>query len=101
MVSRKFPSGAILLHGQSMACSEMPSEHLTPQTAFQANDIIAMHRSPDRDGSCPLTPGFGCGFSEPRERPIDGRDQFSELVGPDLVSSNIRGDDVSRQFSIE
>jgi hypothetical protein len=101
MVSGEFPPRAILLHGGFMAGSEMPSEHLAAPAAFQANDIIALNRSPDGDGRCPLTRGFDTGFPEPRERLMDGRDQFSELCGADLVSSNICGDDVGREFSIE
>jgi hypothetical protein len=100
MVSGEFPARPIVLHAQSMSGREMASKHLAAPAAFEANNIITMNRSPDRHGGCPLTFGFGCGFSEPGERPMDGRDQLPELVGPDLVSPNICGDNVGREFSV-
>jgi hypothetical protein len=66
----------------------MPFEHLPAPAAFEANDIIAVNRSPDRHGWGPLSLGFGCRDSEPDERLMDGRDQRPELIGPDLVSGN-------------
>ena len=71
MLTGEVPLCAILLHGQFMAGNEMPSEHLATPAAFQANDIIPMNRSPDRDGRCPLSLGFGCRFSEADERPME------------------------------
>src|SRR6516165_1508410 len=100
MLTGEVPACAILLHRQVMAGNEMPSEHLAAPPAFQTNDIIAMDGSPDWHGGGPLTFGFGCGFSEPRERPVDGRDQFSELVERDLIVADIGGDNVGREFSI-
>ena len=50
-----------------MAGREMPSKHLAVPAAFQANDVITMKRSPDRDGGCPLTFGDGCRFSGRRK----------------------------------
>src|SRR5215831_18052285 len=64
MVSGEFPATAILVDAQSMAGHEMPSEHLTAPAAFEANDIIGVDRSTDRDGGGPLRFGFGCRFSE-------------------------------------
>jgi len=101
MVSGEFPATAILVDAQSMAGHEMPSEHLTAPAAFEANDIIGVDRSTDRDGGGPLRFGFGCRFSESRERLMDRRNQCPELIGPDLVSPNVRGNDVGREFSIE
>jgi hypothetical protein len=101
MVSGEFPAGTILVDAQSMAGREMPSEHLTAPAAFEANDIIGMDRSTDRHGGGPLSFGFGCRFSESGERLMDGRNQCRELIGPDLVSPNVRGDNIGREFSIE
>jgi hypothetical protein len=101
MLTGELPLRAILLHGQSMAGSEMPSEHLAAPAAFQANDIIAVDGSPDRDGGCPLFVEFGCGFPETYERLMHGRDQRSELIGPDLIAPNISGDNHRSEFSIK
>src|SRR5436309_15322770 len=89
MLARKVPPCAILGYAQSMAGREMPSKHLAVPAAFQANDVITMKRSPDRDGGCPLTFGDGCRFSESHERLMHCRDQCPYLVGADLVLSNI------------
>jgi len=78
----------------------MPSEHLTAPAAFEANDITRVDRSTDRDGGGPLNLGIGCRSSESGERMTDGRNQRREFVGPDLVSPNICGDDIGREFSI-
>jgi len=42
MFTRQVPVCAILLDGQSMAGSEMPSKHLPAPAAFEANDMIAV-----------------------------------------------------------
>src|SRR5439155_25616485 len=74
MFTRQVPASTILLDGQSMAGSEMSSEHLAAPATFEANDIIAMNRSPDRDGGCPLSIEFGYRFTEACEGLIHGRD---------------------------
>ena len=101
MLTGEVPASTILLHRQVMAGNEMPSKHLAAPPAFQTNDIIAMDGAPDCHGGGRLTFGFGCGFSEPGERPMDGRDQFCELVGPDLVSPNVGGNDRRSEFSVD
>jgi hypothetical protein len=84
-----------------MGGSEVPPEHLATPAAFQANDVIAIDGSTDRHSGGPLSLNFGCRLSESRECPIDSRDQFAELVGPDLVSPNICADDIGGEFSTE
>jgi hypothetical protein len=74
MLTGELPLRAILLHGQSMAGSEMASEHLAAPPTFEANDIIAMNGSPDRDGGYLLSVEFGYRFPETGERLMDGRD---------------------------
>jgi len=99
MVSGEFPARTILVSAQSMAACQMPPQRQAAPAAFEANDIIAVNRSPDRYGGRPLSLGFGCWFSERGKRPMHSRDQHPELIGPDLVSPNVRGDDVGREFS--
>jgi hypothetical protein len=43
MLSGEFPAGTILVDAQSMAGSEMSSEHLAAPAAFEADDIIAVN----------------------------------------------------------
>jgi len=59
MVTRQVPASTILVDGQSMAGIEVPSKHLAAPAAFQADDIIAMNGSPDRDGGYPPFIEFG------------------------------------------
>ena len=96
MLTAEFTASATLLHGQSIAGREMPSEHLASPAAIEAHDIIAMNRSLDRDGRYLLDPGFGCQFTEGDERLVYRRDQDRELVEPNLVLPNVCGDDSPR-----
>ena len=101
MLAGKVPPCAISVDAQSMAGREMPPKHLAAPAAIQANDVITMKRSPDRDGGCPLSIEFGYRFTKACEGLMNGRDQRSELVRPDLVPPNIRCDNFSREFSIK
>jgi len=74
MFTRQIPASTILLHGQSMAGREMPSEHLAAPAAFEADDIIAVNGSTDRDGGCPLSVEFGYRFTKGCEGLMHGRD---------------------------
>jgi hypothetical protein len=100
MFARKIPASTVLIDGQLMA-GDMPLEHLAAPAAFQADHVVPMSGSPDRDGGRQFGSGFGCRFSEANERPMHGRDQGRQLVGCYLVSPNVSGDDIGRQFSIE
>jgi hypothetical protein len=84
-----------------MAGSEMASEHLAAPAAFEADDIIAVNGSPDRDGGCPLALGFGCRFTDANERLMHSRDYDRQLVRPNLVMADICGNNVGREFSVE
>src|SRR5712671_4034380 len=50
MIARKAPVNTIGVDGQAVTGRDIPSEHMAAPAAFQANDIIAMNGSPDRDG---------------------------------------------------
>jgi hypothetical protein len=43
VLTAEVPPSAILFHGQSMAGSEMPFEHLTAPATIEADDIIAVN----------------------------------------------------------
>ena len=101
MLSREFPASTILVGAQSTVTSKMPPERQAAPAAFEANDIIAVNRSTNRHRGSSLAAGFWWRFTETCEGLMDGRNQCPELIGPDLVSPNVRGDDVGRAFSIE
>jgi hypothetical protein len=79
----------------------MPPERQAAPAAFEANNIIVVKRSPDRNAGRPLTLGLGCRFSEPDARLMNGRYQRRELVGGDFVLTKVRADNRRREFSID
>jgi hypothetical protein len=84
-----------------MAGRDMPPEHPTAPPTFEANHVVLVTGSPDRHRGCSLTVDFGCRFSETHERPVHGRDERPELVGPDLVPPNKRSGDFRSEFSLD
>jgi hypothetical protein len=60
MLTRQVPASTILVDAQSMAGREMAFEHLAAPATIEADDIITMNGSLDRDGGCPLNLRFGC-----------------------------------------
>jgi hypothetical protein len=63
MLTGEVPPYAVLLDAQSVTGIEMPPKHLAAPATFEADYVIAMNGSPDRDGGCPLTADFGCRFT--------------------------------------
>ena len=76
----------------------MPSEHLAFPAAIQADDIIAVNGSPDGNRRGSLDDGFRCELPEVGERRMDSRDQRRQLIGWDLIASNISADDFRGEF---
>jgi hypothetical protein len=68
-----------------MASSEMASGRLAAPPAFQADDVIAMNRSPNRHRRCSLTVYFGYRFAKPRECVMNGA-RRSDLDPSELES---------------
>jgi hypothetical protein len=101
MFTRQVPASTMLVDAQCMAGSEMASDHLATPAAFEADDIIAMNRSPDRHGGCPLTPGFAYRFTTACEGLMNSRDKDRQLVRPNLIAADICSNDVGREFSVE
>src|SRR4029077_16503079 len=100
MLTGEVPASTILLHGKSMAGSEMPLKHLAAPPTFEANHVVPVNGSPDRHRGGPLDRCFARRFTAADERPMNGRNQGRELIGRDLVLPNIGGDDRRSQFSI-
>lgn len=65
MLSGQFPASTILVDAQSMPGQEMPSEHLAAPAAFEANDVIAVNRSPDWHGGVRWVSVSAAGFLVP------------------------------------
>jgi hypothetical protein len=81
MLTGEVPASAILVEVQPIADREVASSHLTAPAAFQANDVIAMNRSPDRHCGSSLFVGFCHWFIEADKRLMHGRDQRTEFIG--------------------
>lgn len=79
MIARQFPAAQILGDLHSVPGSKMPPQRLAPKTAFQADDVIMLHRSLDRD--CRRARRRRLGWhSQMTNRVIDRGDQFRQLI---------------------
>ena len=76
----------------------MPAEHLPAPAAIQADDMIVVNGSPDRNCGCSRTLGFRRRFAELSECLMDRGDQNGELIRLDLIAPNIGGDDRRHEF---
>lgn len=83
-----------------MSSREMPAKHAARPTAIQADDMIALNRSPDRHRWNSVDDGFCGRFTKTTESLMDGRYQCGELIGPDQITSQIGADDLHGEFSI-
>jgi hypothetical protein len=81
-----------------MGGRHMPAEHLPTPATIQADDMIAVNGSPDRNRGGSLDDGFWCRLTEATERLMNSRDQWGELIRLDLIASNIGGDDLGGEF---
>ncbi len=68
----------------------MPAKHLAAPAAIEADDIIAVDGSPGGNRRGSLDAGFYRRFSKLFERLMNGRNQGGELIGRDLIASQIR-----------
>ena len=78
----------------------MPAKHAARPTAIQAHHGIWRDRSADRHRWSSLDYGFCCRFTKTNESLVDSRNQGAELIGPDLITSQIGADDLHGEFSV-
>jgi len=79
MIARQFPAAQIFGDLHSVPGSQMPPQCLAPETAFQADDMIMLHRSLDRDcrrARCRRLRWH----PQMTKRVIDRGDQFRQLI---------------------
>jgi hypothetical protein len=79
----------------------MPAEHLPFPATIQADHVIAVNGSPDRNCRGSQTLGFRRRFAELFECLMDNRNQRSQLIRWNLVVAEIRADDLSREVAIQ
>jgi hypothetical protein len=99
MVRRQFPPPAIFVDGETVCGRNMPPEHLTAPTAFQADDKIPLDGSSDRNRRGALGHDFRR-VAESTERFVNRRDQRRHLVDLNFIMSGVRRDDLRREASI-
>ena len=83
-----------------MSSRDMPAKHAARPTAIQAHHGIWRDRSADRHRWSSLDYGFCCRFTKTNESLVDSRNQGAELIGPDLITSQIGADDLHGEFSV-
>jgi hypothetical protein len=76
----------------------MPAQHLPAPAAIQADDVIVLNGSADRNCGGSLDDGFCGRFAELTEGLMNGRDQRRQLIGWDLIAPNVGGDDLGGEF---
>jgi len=81
-----------------MSRRQMPAKHLAAPAAVEADDVIAVDGSSHRNRRGSLDDGFCCRVTKTGECPMDGRNQGAELIGWDLMASEIRADDLGDEF---
>ena len=79
MIARQFPAAQIFGDLHSVPGSKMPPQRLAPETAFQADDVVMLHRSLDRDCRRPHRRRLRW-HSQMTNRVIDRGDQFRQLI---------------------
>jgi hypothetical protein len=83
-----------------MGGRHMPPKHLAFPAAVQADDVIVVNGSANRNRRGSLDDGFCRRFTESREGLMDGRNQGGELIRRDLMASEIRADDLRREAAL-
>ena len=83
-----------------MGGGDVPAKHVAAPPAFEANDVIAPDRLPNRDGRCPGDCGFRHRLAEAGERLMDSRNQSRDLISPNLMSPNKCGHNPGGEFPI-
>jgi hypothetical protein len=95
VISRQLPASAIVRGFKPMSDVQMPAEHLAAVSAFEANDIVALYRSPNRDSRhqrCRRR--HGRALDEATERAMHCRNQSRNLINVDTILRDITPDDL-------
>ena len=77
----------------------MPAEHLAEKPAFEADDTVALHRSPDRDSRHQRS-RHRRAPAKATERAMHRRDEARELIDADGILRDVATDDPRNQAAI-
>ena len=97
----QLPADAILRGFEPMSDADMPSEHLAEKPALEADDMVVLHRSPDRDSRhqrCRRRRRRA--LDEATERTMHRRNQSRNLINADTILRDITPDNLRDQAEI-
>lgn len=99
MIRRQFPAAAVRRRFEPMRHAQMPAQHLAAKPTFEANDMVALHRSLDRDRRLQRD---RCrrALAEATERAMHCRNQSRNLIDGDTILRDITTDDLRNQDRI-
>jgi hypothetical protein len=95
------PADAIFRGFKPMSDAKMPAEHPAAISAFEADDMVVLHRSPDRD--CRRRRGRRRrrrALAEANERAMHFCNQARELIDADSILRDVATDDPRNQAEI-
>jgi hypothetical protein len=84
-----------------MRHAQMPSQRLAAKPAFEAHDMVGLHRSPDRDSRLQQARGrHRRDLAEAAKRAMHHRNQSRNLINGDIILRHITPDDLRNQGEI-
>jgi hypothetical protein len=100
MVFPQSPSLQIFVRGETMPCTDMPTYHLGPVAAIEADYIVVAHRLPYRHSRSQNF--FGLTWpSKPSKRSMNRRNEFWDLTRSNPMMPNITLDDSGGEMRID
>src|SRR5438876_281749 len=100
VIARQVPAPQIFGDLQSMPHAEVTSQGLAFEAAFEADHMVALHRSPDRYGrrSCRLRLDR---LAELPDRLLHRGDQSRQLIRGEVMIADIAGNDFGHRAEID
>jgi hypothetical protein len=100
MVFSQSPSLQIFVRGETMPCADVPTYHLGPVTAIEADYIVVAYGLPHRHSGSQNFLRLN-GPSKLIERSVYGCDEVRNLTGSDHMMTNIAPDNLRCQMRID
>ena len=101
MIRRQFPARPIRCNIETVSQPKMAAQGLGAKPTFETDDMILLHRAPDRDRRRQRFRRQRRHSAEPTECLVYGCDQTGELIDSDRVFYNITLDDMRDQAAID
>jgi hypothetical protein len=99
MICHQFPVGAIRRRFEPMSVAEMPAQHQATKPAFEADDMVVLHRSPNRDCRHQRD-RLRRALAEATECAMHRHNQSRKLINGDTILRDITTDDLGNQAGI-